>query len=162
MIRFAQTSLASLILATLAQGCVATTPTQARPASAADRERAACAEISDSDRDGGPFARRDRVVRVEPLLQTVSPKAPAPPAGVAIYLRATPGVTEQWVGRLVECHVAHHVALAATGGGDDPLAVEDARVAVSSTATEFRVAITSPNVERARRILRAGSALSPN
>jgi hypothetical protein len=162
MIRFALPTLASMVLAILAQGCASTPAAQSPPASAADQERAACAEISDADRDGGPFARRDRVVRVEPLLQTVSPKAPAPPAGVAVYLRATPGMTEQWVGRLVQCHVAHRAALGSTDGGNDPLAIEDARVAVSSTPTELRVAITSSNVERARRILRAGSTLATN
>ncbi len=160
MIRAIHRSVLTVILGSLAAACGATTGAQPRAATAAEQERAACAEISDAERDAGPFARRDRIVGVEPIHQVVSPKAPAPIAGVAVYLRATPGMTEQWLGRVIECHVAHRSALAASS--NDPLLVGDARIAVSTTPTAFRVAITSNDQESAQRIFVAGNALAEN
>jgi hypothetical protein len=149
-----------VFLGSLATACGASTTARPSAATAFERERAACAEVPDADRDAGPFAQRDRIVRVEPLRQTVSPKAPAPVAGVAVYVRAAPGMTEQWLGRVIECHVAHGTTLASSAS--DPLLVPDARIAVTPTPTEFRIAITSDDGDEARRILIAGSALATN
>src|SRR5262249_33672894 len=89
-------------------GCAtATTTERAATKTALESERAACAEVPEADRAAGPFARRDRITRVETLLQSVSPKAPAPLAGAAIYVRATPGMTEQWMARIIQCYGAH-------------------------------------------------------
>ncbi len=124
-----------------------------------DAELAACAEVPDADRDQGPFARRERITGVEEVRDRVYAKGMKQPFGVVVYLRATPGVTEQWVRRVTECHLAHH---AVVGWNDServsPLS-EDARIAVSTTGTGFRVSITSPDVDVARSVIRKASTL---
>jgi hypothetical protein len=117
-------------------------------------ERVACVEMPELDRDQGPFARRDTIERVEEVRERIFPKAPPQLVGAAIYVRATPGITEQWLGRVVECHLAHRAALGAlaSDAATSPFA-ESAQVAVSSTPTSFRVAITSPDLDVARSVL---------
>jgi hypothetical protein len=128
-----------------------------RPAAApglAVSESVSCAEVPDADRDQGPFARRDRIDHVEEVRERLFPKAPPQLVGAAVYLRATPGVTEQWLGRVIECHLAHRAAVGglAADAAVSPFA-ENARVSVSSTRTSFRVAITSPDIEVARSVV---------
>jgi hypothetical protein len=125
-----------------------------------DAELGACAEVPEADRDGGPFARRDRIVYVEEVRDRVYPKQMAQTFGIAVYIRATPGVTEQWLGRVITCHQAH---AAATGVRDaaDPLVGSDARIKIDATPTGFRVAITTPNLDAARALLEQGHALFP-
>jgi hypothetical protein len=140
--------------------------TPARQPSAAlvaspEYERAACAEVPDQDRDQGPFARRDRIVGVEELREKTYPKAPPQPIGAAVYLRATPGVTEQWVGRVIDCHLAHRaVAGDRAVDRDSPLYVADTSVHVSSTPTAFRVAITSYDLDAARSVIEKANRLA--
>lgn len=144
------------IAASLTMACASTRA----PASPKDLQRAelsACADVPDAERDHGPFAHRDRIVKVEQVNRVVSPKAPAPPAGVAVYLRAAPGVTEQWLGRVVECNAAHRAVVAS----DDrsPLSVDDTRIAITPTVDGFRIAITSESPEVARDLVQRGQSL---
>jgi hypothetical protein len=125
-----------------------------------EREQSACADVPEAERDRGPLSRRDRIAAVEPLSERAYPKEMPQPAGVAVYLRASPGVTEQWLGRVIECHLAHHAVV-----GDrmpdpvSPLFVDDARVALSSTGDGFRIAITARDVTTARAIIERARAL---
>jgi hypothetical protein len=126
-----------------------------------EAERLACAEIPAAERDQGPFARRDRVVGAKELRARFYPKAPLQTAGVAIELRATPDTTEQWLGRVIQCHLAHYAVVgAATADPADPLMIAGTQVAVSSTQTGFRVAITSSSLESAKEALQRGMYLS--
>jgi hypothetical protein len=154
------------VVAAVAAGCLATAAcAPARQAAAAqvgsaDYERAACAEVPDADRDEGPFARRERIVGVEELREKTYPKAPPQPVGVAVYVRAAPGVTEQWVGRVIECHLAHRAVVGdRIADRDSPLFAEDAKIRVSSTPTAFRVAITSLDLDVARSVIEKGNRL---
>jgi hypothetical protein len=135
-------------------GCESTRPAAAPGLASADSEKAACAEVPDADRDLGPFAHREHIDRVEEVREKLFPKAPPQLVGAAVYVRATPGVTEQWLGRVIECHLAHRATLGtlATDRAASPFA-ENAQVAVSSTPTSFRVAITSPDIEVARSVV---------
>jgi hypothetical protein len=145
-------SAACIPVGIVAMGCDSTRP--AVMSGSVRPESVACAEVPELDRDQGPFARRDRIERVEEVRERLFPKAPPQLVGAAVYVRATPGVTEQWLGRVVECHLAHRAALGglASDAATSPFA-EDARVAVSATPTSFRVAITSPDLEVARSVL---------
>ncbi|HLK35799.1 MAG TPA: hypothetical protein VKU41_03530, partial [Polyangiaceae bacterium] len=69
-------------------------------------ELSACAGVPESDRDEGPLARRNQIEDVETLHDRIHTKAMLQPSGVAVYLRATPGLTEQWLGRVLLCHLA--------------------------------------------------------
>jgi hypothetical protein len=125
-----------------------------------EAELRACAEVPDADRDEGPFGRRDRVLGVQTVRNHWSPKAPLPPWGVAVLVRATPGVTEQWLGRVIECHRAHHAVVGALASERPcPLSVDEARVEVSSTSNGFIVEITSRDASAAREVVEKGNAL---
>jgi hypothetical protein len=125
-----------------------------------DEERTACYGVSDADRDSGPFAREASVTGIEVVRDRgVFPKGPLQPVGVSVYLRAESGMTQQWLGRLVACHMAH----VAVVGGDtrhSPLAVPNADVTVSSTQVGFRVTITSHDRDVARSVVDRGRELA--
>ncbi len=117
-------------------------------------ERAACYEVPDAERDAGPFAHRDQIAGVEVVRERLYPKAPPQAIGVVVTLRATRGETEQWLGRVIECHMAHRAVVGARMAQQTcPLAVDDARVGLSSTPTGFRVAITSKDLSVARSVI---------
>jgi hypothetical protein len=125
-----------------------------------EMEQAACAEVSDTDRDQGPFAHRERITDVELLRDRPYPKEMLQPAGVAIYMRASAGLTEQWLGHVLECHLAHHAVVGSQAvGRPSPLLVNDARVSLSSTLDGFRIAITARDVSAAREIIERAQAL---
>jgi hypothetical protein len=150
-------------MSALVLGCAATGADHANRVSAAEHERRACAEVPEAERAQGPFARRDRIERVETLRQIGNPKLVAPLSGVAVTVRATPGVTEQWMDRVIECHLAYRANRGATSTpSTDPLDIDDTRVAISPTATGFRIAITSDNPEVARAVIESGRSLIVN
>jgi hypothetical protein len=125
-------------------------------------ERVACDGVPDADRVGGPFAQAQNVTNVDVVRDRVLlPKGPLEPVGVAVYIKAEPGMTQQWLGRIVACHVAH---VAAVGGADrpSPLSVANTQVAVSSTSVGFRITITSKNSGAARSVVDKGEELAAN
>jgi hypothetical protein len=70
-------------------------------------------------------------------------------------------MTEQWLGRVIECHLAHRATLgdAAADRASSPFA-DDTQVLVSSTPTSFRVAITSTDVDTARSVIARAERLA--
>jgi hypothetical protein len=124
-------------------------------------EQAACAEVPETERDQGPFARRDRIVALEEVRDRRFPKWPPQLFGVALTLRATPGMTEEWLGRLIQCHVAHYAVVGVASSPEpSPLLVSGAVIRVSSTGLGFRVSITSSDMDVAREALTAGRAVA--
>jgi hypothetical protein len=123
-------------------------------------ERFACAEVPDRDRDEGLLAMRNRIVAIEAVRDKVFPKAPPQLVGVRIDVRATPGVTEQWIGRIIDCHVAHYAVVGAASAPPSPLLVQGTEIRVSSTSDGFRVSVTSKYSDVAREVLNAGRALA--
>lgn len=125
-----------------------------------DEERSACYGVADADRDVGPLARPDSVTGVEVVRDRgVFPKGPLEPVGVSVYLRADSGMTQQWLGRIVACHLAH-VAVVGQTAHPSPLEVPNADVTVSSTQVGFRVTITSRDRETARDVVEQGRMLA--
>lgn len=123
-----------------------------------DEERFACANVSDADRSLGPFARPDRIETVQDR-DPVFPKATAT-VGIAVYVRAEPGLTEQWLGREVACHLAH---LAVVGHADDrgsSLSLDTVQVTVSSTPLGFRVTMTSRDRDAMHALVEKGNAIA--
>jgi hypothetical protein len=125
-----------------------------------ENEQSACFEIPDTERETGPFGRRDRIVGMEILRDRSFPKAPPQQAGVAIYLRAAPGMTEQWVGRLVECARAHRAAFGPRASSTVSALFESGpEFRVSATPTGFRVAIKSLDLDVSRAVIEKAHAL---
>lgn len=123
-------------------------------------EQLACDGVPETERVNGPFSQPDRITSVEVLRdRVVFQKGFPQPVGVAVYLKAEPGVTEQWLGRVVECHRAH-LAVVGRGVRASPLSVANAQVAVSATAIGFRVTVTSKDTDTARSVVDKGRELA--
>ena len=88
-----------------------------RAASVALREAEgrACGGVSDADRDMSPFEHREDIVAVASLVVPEANARASTPAerllGAAVTFRAVPGLTAEWLQRLVDCHLARNAAL---------------------------------------------------
>lgn len=127
-----------------------------------DAESRACVGISESDRDSSPFDHKEDIESVEPLYtQTAGKLASKKLDGALVTFRAVPGMTAQWLQRVVDCHLARNSAL-----GHDlpemaqcPLVPKDVTVTVTGTQTGFAAAIRSANSESAQEVWRRAQAL---
>jgi hypothetical protein len=125
-----------------------------------DQEQVACYGLRDSDRVQGPFARPDQITSIEVVRDRgVFPKGPLVPVGVAVDLRAEQGMTQQWLGRVVACHMAH-VAVVGQDPQPSPLSVANTQVSVTSTSVGFRVTVTSHDLDVARSVVHKGQELA--
>ena len=124
------------------------------------QEAALCYGISDADRERGPLANTGEVTSVQVVRDRgLFPKGPLVPVGVSVDLRAESGMTEQWLGRVVACHMAH-VAVVGRDRYPGPLEVPDAQASVSSTGIGFRVTITSRDSSVAKSVVTRGEQLA--
>lgn len=124
-----------------------------------ETERSVCVDIPAPARDSGPLANPAQITGVEVVSERVYPKAPPQPVGVAVTVRAEPGLTEQWLGRLIECHLAHQAVVGREADRDPLLSVSDATISVSSTATGFRITFTSNKTDVARELVDRGKSM---
>lgn len=79
--------------------------------------------------------------------------------GADIHVRATPGMTAQWLARLVECHMATELVGAACTSSECPLGLARVTISVSPTATGFTLAIRSNDPDVAREVARRSELL---
>lgn len=130
-----------------------------------DAEARACVGIRDEDRDASPFSHRQDIESVEPLYSPSSGgKNPTRRLeGATVTFRAVPGMTAQWLQRVVDCHLARNAAL-----GHDmpemaycPLVPKGVTASVTPTATGFAVAMRGADSETANEIRRRADALAP-
>ncbi len=131
------------------------------PQTARDAETAACSDVPAGERALGPFAHPERISRIEEVRERTFPKAPPQLVGMAVYVRATPGVTAEWLGREIECAAARQ---GAGGSSTDAtgLASHGATARVVSTSSGFKVLYTSTDLETAQRLIDMGRALVPS
>ena len=132
-----------------------------RAASAALREAEAraCGGIALEERDMSPFEHTEDITRVEPLITPLgdAPTAPLPErtVGAVVTFRAVPGMTAEWLKRLVDCHLARNASLGhvVPEMPNCPLVPNGAQARVKSTGDGFAVEISSRNPATAREIL---------
>jgi hypothetical protein len=125
-------------------------------------EGQACVGISDEDRDISPFYHRDDIASVAPAVRHVSGKQTHEEVdGAVVVFRAVPGLTAEWLQRIVDCHIARNNAL-----GNDvpempycPLVPKGITAKVTSTGDGFAVTIESQDVSTAKEVLRRAQAL---
>lgn len=147
-------------LVVLVAGCATS-----RPSTPADVETRACGGIVDDDLKNAPFARPEEITSVRPLLVEVYPRDDNPPryelGGAVVTLRANPGVTAEWLQRLVNCDLARGGALAQSVSGvpSSPLAFQGASAYVHSTGDGFAIEISSDERRIARQILASAARL---
>ena len=91
-------------------------------------------------------------------------KSPVPFAeGAAVAFRAVPGMTVEWLQRLVDCQPPRRAALAnqAFDAAYSPLALKGVTAMVTSTRGGFVVAIRSDEPTPVDAIVRRARALAP-
>lgn len=129
-----------------------------------DAEARACSGISEEDRDVSPFAHREDIEGVEPLSMPLSAKSGGFRAqGAAVRFRAVPGMTPEWLQRLVDCHLARNASMghAMPEMSGCPLAVQGVTATVTSTGRGFAIQIRSDGAATALEIRRRAEALLP-
>lgn len=131
-----------------------------RAASAALRgaEAGACIGISPADRDTSPFDRIEDIAGVEPLTEAISQTKGSiqqRAVGAIVTFRARPGMTAEWLQRVVDCHLARNAALGhvVPEMPNCPLVPKGAAARVTSTANGFAVAIRTDDLTVAREVL---------
>ena len=148
-----RTSLLSALLL-LTAGCAAS-----RPYTLAEAEAQACAGLSDDELKNGPFARPAEIASVRPLLVEAFPRDDNPPTyelgGAVVKVRASPGLTAEWLQRLVDCDLARSAAMAVSTAEPpaSPFAFRGASAYVHSTGDGFAIEISSNEPRVAREIL---------
>ena len=142
---------------------------QHRAASQALREaeQRFCSGIPAEDRDMSPLHHREDITVVDTKKAEPgaygTPGAYYSPNGARVAFRAVPGLTGEWLQRVVDCHLARN---AVVGSADAtmsycPLAVPHATANVISTGKGFAVDITSDNPESIKEIIKRAQALKP-
>jgi len=128
-------------------------------------EAQACVGISDEDRDMSPFDHVEDIATVEPLKEpTGGPKAQRQrTAGAIVTFRAVPGMTPEWLQRLVDCHLARNASLGhnVPEMPNCPLVPNGIQARVTSTGSGFAVAIRSDDDKTAQEILARAQRLRP-
>lgn len=121
-------------------------------------EDLACAGIPAEDRDVSPFTYTEDIAGVDALTVTRSGgKLPASEVtvGAVVTVRAVPGLTAEWLQRVVNCHLARDASLGhvVPEMPDCPLVPKDVSATVTSTGTGFAVEIRTDNSDAAADVL---------
>jgi hypothetical protein len=127
-------------------------------------EASACAGLRAADRDTSPFERRASVIGVEDLrAHPASVKATQVSTleGASITLRPEPGMTKEYLQRLVTCHVARNASMnfSMPEMASCPLSVKGASATVESAGSAFRVDIKGDSKDSAEAIVGRARAL---
>jgi hypothetical protein len=75
--------------------------------------------------------------------------------GAELLVRPSPGVSKQWIARVIRCHVAYH-ELPGTNASQalaEPLFVDDAQVTFDETETSFVIRIQGATTSQGEEIL---------
>jgi hypothetical protein len=127
-----------------------------------DSEMRACTGVPDVDRDMSPFDHREDIMEVTPARAMAGVKQQSRVLrGAVITFRAVPGMTAEWLQRVVDCHLARNAAV-----GFDmpemaycPLTIKTVRARVASTGNGFTVTVESDDPTAAKEVLRRSQAL---
>jgi hypothetical protein len=149
-----------LAIPVLLGGYAATAGSQRRatPASLAEAESRACAGIPEDARNKGPFEHAERITSIDPFVVEEYPRTTPPierVAGAVVTMRAEPGLTAEWLQRVVDCNLAHSASsgYSAAEMPNSPLGLEGVKAEVRSTGDGFAVEIQSKERKVSREIL---------
>jgi hypothetical protein len=147
---------------------------QHRAASEALRaaEARACAGLSDDDRDMSPFAHRSDIQTVQALRDGVTEyerrlgegSSEGHLLGATIVFWAVPGLTAQWLQRVVDCHLERNASIgherASAEMADCPLTERGAWATVRALSSGFAVDVRSDGSDGAQRIWQRAQRLA--
>ena len=125
-----------------------------------DAETAACAGIEADDRDMSPFEHREDITQVSELFEGGG-KGPRRLVGATVAFLAVPGMTPEWLQRVVDCHLARNAALGhvVPEMPDCPLVPNGVAARVRSTGNGFAVDIRSESAATAKEVFERASRL---
>lgn len=122
-----------------------------------EAEAQACAGIAPGDRDMSPFEHIEDIATIDPFVEPLrnSNGISQRTAGVIITFRAIPGMTAEWLQKIVDCHIARNASLghSVPEMPNCPLVPNGVEAQVSSTSGGFTVSIRSGRDDIAREIL---------
>jgi acetylornithine deacetylase/succinyl-diaminopimelate desuccinylase-like protein len=132
-----------------------------------DAEALACTGIDEADRDVSPFAHSADIRSVGQFREVSEggnyKNRVSRDAGATIAFRATPGLTVEWLQRIVDCHLARNSAV-----GHDmpemaycPLVPLGAQATVRSVGDGFAVDVHADDAETAGEIWRRAQQINP-
>lgn len=128
-------------------------------------EAAECAGLAEADRDQSPFSHREDIASVDELTEEVliGRTRTRRTVGARIVLRAVPGLTAEWLQRVLECHLARNASL-----GHDvpemsycPLVPNGVSVDVHSAGDGFAVDVRAERDEAITEVVRRARGLLP-
>lgn len=128
-------------------------------------EAEACAGIDEADRVTSPFFHREDIINVTKAEVPVNEGQDVVSvfAGGTAEFRAVPGMTVQWLQRLVDCHQARAASVGYSMPEMNycPLMLKDVTATVTPAHGAFAITVTSKDGETAEEIWRRMSALAP-
>jgi hypothetical protein len=127
-----------------------------------DAEATACAGLSDHDRDTSPFVHTDDIIDVEPLyLPTTSDAGRLERKGAVFTFRQLPGMTTQWLQKVMSCHIARNDAMGHVVPEMEtcPLVPPNVKALVRPTTAGFAVEVSSTDSGSVAEILRRADLL---
>jgi len=136
---------------------------RAASAALAEAETRACAGLSDEDRDMSPFYHREDIASVSPLVEEIKAGkgSTKKEVGATIVFHAVPGLTAEWLQRVVDCHLAR----AAAAGHDMPemtycpLVPKGAKAKVTSLGNGFAVNVSADDAATVAEIKKRAESL---
>lgn len=135
-----------------------------------DAEARACTGIGEADRVTSPFRHLGDIdptatEALERGVPHVDGQESMVPSGARVVFRAVPGMTAEWLQRLVECHLARNAAIghdeASRAMPSCPLTLAGVHARVTSVGNGFAVDMTSADGDErtAKEIIRRARAL---
>jgi hypothetical protein len=128
-------------------------------------EASACSGISAEDRDVSPFMHPADIRSVSPLEEEVKTGKVVSKrvAGAEVVFQAVPGMTAEWLQRVVNCHAARNSAIGHEAAAAEmpycPLTLRGTQASVRSVGDGFAVAIRADDPETSKEILKRAESL---
>lgn len=130
----------------------------------ASAEANACAGISDDDRDTSPFYHREDIQSVSPYSENAKSGkgSVSKEVGATVVFRAVPGMTAEWLQRVVDCHIARAASMGHSMPEMDycPLMVKGAKAKAVSAGNGFAVNVSADDNNTVQEIKKRASSLT--
>jgi len=151
-----------IIATMIVLGSVTACNGELRSAAEATSDDRACAGLPSAEVDRAVGEVLANVEGVESIHDGSNGKAPPHLVGAVVQVRATRGMTSQYLGRVLQCHAAQRRAASCDAERSCALSLEGAQREVTTTPTGFAVTLRSRDagiageIERRARTLAAG------
>jgi hypothetical protein len=126
-----------------------------------DAEDRACKNVPEGDRDISPFYHRDDIVSAGPFSESLA-LGGRRVIGAEVVFASLPGMTTEWLQRVVDCHLARNAVLdgAAKEMPYCPLAVPHLKAIVRSAGNGFAVDISSDDEKSVKEVIARAERLT--